>query len=518
MKYDSVKSNGITRRTRLSIIFLIILSIVIIPAGCSSDADGIEEDFLEKYETPEENTERVPIMFYFPGQQPVAWDEVRTEIEKELADTVNVSLDFKWIEHQSYVQKMNTLSASSDSFDAFCVGKPQQYYPDFTKMAREGELKDITQLLPDNAPILMQKYTDEELDYAKVDGKLYAVPTLYQHAYGTYILADDALLRKYNISDLSNLDQYDTFLRTVKENEPDSVPGIIGGIADTLQLFAGVSGYVIVDESQRLVYKLEDPDMKVIAWENTSEFREAANYVLNWFHKGYIVKNSKKMTSILLKDDLFPPDQKMTTRYFDPSIDFRVCQLCPDNPLQRENPMGSFYYNGSFVFPATSLNTDRTLQFLDWVQRSRSNYYLFMYGREGTDYVLEKNYPIYPEGMDYTNSTYMNWNGNWAFRNAEFLPVVRDEQGNEVESYSEFLNKSTKYPPHGSFYPDFKAIEIASTKRFKAFLDFEYKLSDGEIVDSSQIDSLIKNLEGMGSANLVELVQKQLDEAVEKRK
>jgi len=509
-----------------SIIFIIILSVLIATAGCSSssDIDAEEEAILKKYEAPEKK-EHATIKFYFPGQQPKAWDEVRTLIEEKIGKTINASLDFKWFEYQSYLQQINTLTASNNSFDAFCVSKSQKNYPDFTKLAREGKLKDITNLFPESAPALFQKYTEEELDYARVDRKLYAVPSLYPHAYCTYLMVEDALLTRYNITDISNLGQYEDYLKTIKENEPDLIPCEIDSM-DTCILFAGISGYVILDEVQNLVYKWDNPEMKIIAWENTPEFKEVMCRISDWFKKGYLISNSDplKTTSFMDFGMLMPPSNDTTTMTFSNSSGtigeskpLRSFYLYPENAVQRDNAMGKLNYNGSFVFPSASSNTEKALQFLEWVQESRSNYYLTIYGREGKDYVLKNNSPVLPEGMDYEGKTYMNWRGSWAFKNIEFIPKIKDKKGNE-SSYRDFIDKNSKYPPHGAFYPDFSAIEPAITKRSKAFQDFKIKTNLGKLTDPSQVDSFIKSLEDMGSANLVEVAQKQLDEAVEGRK
>lgn len=528
MNKSSAQKNSTSGKAHCFPVLLLILSLLLLPTGCNTVSTEEEvEEFMEIYEAPEKNHERVAIKFYFPGQQPKSWNEVCAEIEEQISDTINASLDFKWLEYQSYIQKMNTLDASDEQFDAFCLSKPQQNYLDFSKLARDWKLKDITQLFPVNAPVLMKKYTEEELDYAKVDGKLYAIPSLYPHAYCTYLMVDDALMKKYSIPNISNYEQYEVYLKAVKDNEPDLVPGTIANSIDTLSLFARASGYVIVDELQKLVYKWDDTEMKVVAWESTPEFREAVNYIANWFEKGYLASNPDQMktTSFIYYGELGPPQEETTKMTFSGSSGIigesnplRVFYLYPEKTVQRDNPMGSFHRNGSFVFSAASQNTERALQFLDWVQQSRSNYNLTMYGREGKDYVLNNNYPTLPEGMDYENRTYMYWNGHWAFENIEYLPVIKDKNGNEMEGQKEFLDKNSKYPPHGALYPDYRSIDTTAVSRSSTFKEFESKINKGQLMDSSEIDSFIKKLETLGSANLVEIVQKQLDEAVEKRK
>lgn len=530
MNTHFIKNNSALGKTRFFMTFLIILSLLVVSTGCSSNSSGGKEEdeaFMEKYEAPEKKLDHTTIMFYFPGHKPGSWNEVRAKIEEQISGTINASLDFKWLDFQGYIQKMSVLEASDELFDAFCLGKPQQRYPDFTKLARDGKLKDITPLFAVNAPSLMKKYTEEELNYGKVDKKLYAIPSLYPFAYCTYLMVDEALMKKYGISNISNYEQYEAYLKAVKENEPDLVPGTIANGTDTLRLFARASGYVIADEIQKLVYKWDDPKMKVLAWEKTPEFKEAVNYIADWFKKGYLVSNPDqiKTTSFIYYGMLNAPSEEATKMTFSTSSGemkesnpLRIFYLYPEKKVQRDNPVGSFFFNGSFVFPSFSPNTERAIQFVNWVQQDQSNYYLTMYGIEGKDYVLRDNYPTFPEGMDYNSRTYMYWDGYWAFNNIEYLPVYKDRNGNVMEGLKEFFDKNSKYPPHGALYPNYGSIESTAISRSSAFMNFENRIYKGLVTDSSEIDSFIKKLEELGTDNLVEVVQKQLDDAVKDMK
>lgn len=512
-------------KTRYLLSFLVMLSLLYLPTSCNTNSQGdkdIDEKIMEKYEATEIKNEPANLVFYFPGFEPSGWDGVHTKIVEQISSLINATINFKWLDGQNYIQKMLILSASDEQIDAFCLSKPQINYPDFTKLAREARITDITSLLPANAPALMSKFTEKELNYGKVNGRQYAVPSLYPYAYCTYLMVDDTLSKKYNISNITNYEQYEAYLKAVKEHEPDLIPGTIANSVDTLRLFARASGYVIVDEIQKLVYKWDDPKMKIQAWEKTPEFKEAVKYIADWFKKGYLVSqpDPAKTTSYIYYGQLNPPREETTYMTSNTSSGemiesnpLRIFYLYPEKKVQRDNPMGSFYFNGSFVFPASSKNTEKSLQFLEWVQQSRSNYFLTMYGIEGKDYVLKKNYPILPEGMDFNNRTYLYWDGSWAFSNIEYFPVIFDDNGNEIEGPKQFLDKNSEYPPHGAFYPNYISVDGAATSRIHEYQVFEYKISSGQLKDSFEIDKFIKNLEELGTANLVDEVQKQLDKA-----
>ena len=134
-------------------IILMLVFILILPEGCSGKATADkEEEFPGNSADSIINKEKATIKFYLPGSQPKSWPDVKTKIEEEISGTINATLDFKWIESTQYMQSMSILDASAESFDSFCLARPQSMSPDFIMLAREGKLKDISQLFPANAP------------------------------------------------------------------------------------------------------------------------------------------------------------------------------------------------------------------------------------------------------------------------------------------------------------------------------------------------------------------------------
>ncbi|HEX2944453.1 MAG TPA: DUF3502 domain-containing protein [Clostridia bacterium] len=511
-----------------ALIFSMVFTLLLLPAGCSSEQGGDkheDEAFMQKYEAPAKKLEHISLKFYFPGEEPKRWPEVKAEIEKRSLDSVNASLDFKWFDYGRYISVMRTLDASGLAFDAFCVSKPESIFPNFTTLAKEGMLTDITALFPENAQALYSRYKHDELEYAKVDGKLYAIPALYPDAYCSCLKADDTLCTKYNISKITNLDQYEAYLKAVKDNEPQLIPGIITIGVNSMKLFAGIMGYTILDEYQNLVYKRDDPKMKIKAWEQTPEFLELANKLIEWYRKGYLKFDADpaKVTSFVLFGELEPlPEepQRMSlpseSGEFIQSNPLRVFNLYSGQKAQRDNPMGSSYETGALVFPSSSSNTARALRFLDWVQQDRDNYYLMMYGIENEDYVLKDNHLKLPQGVDF-DSTYMNWDGSRAFRNVEYEPSPRkDAYGPGINSHSDFIDRYTELPPHGAFYPDYSKLKDAAEKRINAIIEFDTSLLKGEIKDFGEVTKFIDDMKALGIDNLVARTQTQLDKWIGK--
>ncbi len=532
-------SNKVSRQHTKAVVriidLLIIFCLLLTSAGCTKPEEAEEDPlFMEQYEEepsdmkqneeiPSEavevqtSTERTSIKIFFPGYQPRNWSEAKAEIEKRTRDTLNITLDFIWTDQYAYISHVKTLQASNDYVDAFVLASPDGASPDFTKLAREGMLEDITDIFPQSAPALYKKYSNEELAYASVDSKLYAVPSLYTVADSPNIIIDDSLLKKYKINNITDFEQYEAFLKKVKENEPDTIPCVDTGTF--INALPSVFGYAVADKPNMLVYKWDDPEMNLMAWETTPEFQDTVNMMIEWYQKGYqkaapTRTNNIRAASVMIGSPMSPPSEKAqkvslsnsagigTTFEFD---SVRVCRIFPEKTIQRDNPMGKYYVNGSFVFPKASKNTEMVLRFLEWVQLDRNNYNLLLYGIEGKDHVIKDGRPQLPKGMNSVGSSYMYWGGHWAFKNLEYETAEKN-----VQPLMEYLKRNSEYPPHGVFYPEYGGLEQVAAQRAKTLQEFYTRISQGEVKTPEQLEKLINKMEDIGTDELIAMAQGQL--------
>ena len=78
--YQKYVSSG---KMRFFLTLLVLLSLLMLPIGCTTSSTGDKDEdeaVMEKYEAPEIKLENAAIKFYFPGQQPKSWDEVRAKL------------------------------------------------------------------------------------------------------------------------------------------------------------------------------------------------------------------------------------------------------------------------------------------------------------------------------------------------------------------------------------------------------------------------------------------------------
>lgn len=523
---------------------LIILAVLLIAviSGCNNTKQINEKLGDIKLDT----LKPVTLTFYFSNGLMSNKSDMRKvldEIEKRTKQ-LNIKLDFKWFSLQDYAKKIKIVFASGDSVDAvndfktgiktvhtsgdssdastespdaFCYGSDSGI--DFIEMARNGEIKDITDLMPKYAPNLYKKYIQwGSLAEGMVDGKLVALPSLYPLATSNLVVVRGDYLTKYNIPDIKTYDDYTNYLKTVKENEMNITPGCMSG--NIVELFARPLGYIVLDSNQWLVYKKDDPDMKVLAWEQTPEFKTAVKDIVLWYKNGYMSPNiqdidpTKVSSNITYASIRYYEDGGMT--FNNPNgITQKIFLLHPDTKVYRSDSIGGILDNGALVFNAKSQNVERALMFLNWVQQSQENYDLFMYGIEGKNYKLADGMIRLMDGENYEKTSYLFWPGCMTFRNIEYDRIFKS--ATEKQKQLNFIKSNTQYMPHSGFYPNYTSLSDNIDYRRNIIQNINDNLCNGTYtLDEAERD--IEELKTHGSAKIIEVIQQQLDDWKAQRK
>lgn len=495
--------------------------------GCNPQPEKVVKEDLSKPIELKQTT----LSFYFVGTPKTDARKVLDKIEERTQKNLNVKLDFKWVSANEFAKKISTIEASDEIFDAFqCTSNVVSTSPvvNFSSMAHKGQLKDITQLLPRYAPGIY-KACANELPSATVNGKIVAVPSRYPIAYNSYAIVREDLVKKYNIPPIKTLNDYETYLKTIKDNEKNLVPGRIS--MSSLLSLNGAYGYVIADLNNVLLYSWKDPQMKLIPWEQTPEFNEVVKYITAWKAKDYLIRTAGKdtvdyLTSQKISSYLFAAQDLTPSGTLDSSInelngiikranpnaELRAYGLYPEVVRQRLSPLGDYFLPGSIAFNARSSNTERALMFLNWIQQSQENYDLFMYGVKDEHYTLKGEQYSPPEGVTMVRSPYLNWQGRVAFKNIEYERMPSNAASGEKERYAELMNKSTRYAPHEGFYPDFAPVEKECTNRVNYIIDkIITPLLYGQY-EPDDTGTKIRELKNLGTEQIVTEVQKQLDQ------
>ena len=200
--------------------------------------------------------EQATLEFYLPGERKPDADRVLTEIQNETAENLNVELDFTWIPWGDYESRINVINAAGESYEAHFDAD----WLAWGTLAPRGGLADISELLPEYAPTLADRYTERQLRAATVDGSLTALPWLYPGSQRRATLVREDLRNKYDVPEISSYEDLEVYLEAIKENEPDLIP-FVPQANYTLIMFAVNYGYAMLHTSLQVVFKWDDPDM-----------------------------------------------------------------------------------------------------------------------------------------------------------------------------------------------------------------------------------------------------------------
>ncbi len=469
------------------------------------------EDVLKRGDLKE-----VTLTFYFQGREGKYTREVLDEVEKRSKDRLNVKLDFKWISSNSYLSDIRKITASDAPCDAFYyTGTRGAAADNIKKLSVDGVLLNISALFPRYAPGYFRKLSEDELKAIKIDDTIYGIPNRMPTANRRYAVVKDDLMKKYNIPEIKNYRDFEFYMSTVKEHEPGIFPLMMNNTA--IALFAEAGGYVVLDAALGLVYKWEDPGMKLMAWEQTPEYREGIKILNAWCRKEYMSRNFRVLTrpdnAIVTSGRLASTIGQQTTEVsyntllrYNNILDwgFREYPLYADKVVQRNSPADNM-----MLFCKNSANPERAIMFIEWLQSSQENYDLLMYGIKGKHYDLYGNQYTLPK-EEKLDDAHLNWNGKRAFMNIDYERYSTVQTPDYIKAYIESIKSGTKYPPHTGFYPDYRPVLDVARNREKTNGSVEPGVNRSYF-SMDKVDEYIKEQKNAGVERLLTTVQSQLD-------
>ncbi|MFW5742233.1 MAG: DUF3502 domain-containing protein [Spirochaetota bacterium] len=451
--------------------------------------------------------------FYFPGERKQDTGRVLETIEERTADTLNVELDFTWIPWGDYNNRISVINAAGEQYEAHFDAD----WLAWGTLAPRGGLADISELLPEYAPNLAERYSEIELASATVNGDLTALPWLYPGSQRRAAIVREDLRQEYGVDEISSYADLEVYLEAIAENEPDMIP-FLPQPNDSLIMFADNYGYAMLHTGLQIVYKWDDPDMELMVWEQTPEFRDAVAMMRRWYENGYMPRDVLSMQQqpgelfesgrLASRVHLWQSEQdaKAHLEANFPEAEARAFNLYPDKTAHLSPPM-----NNAVAFNANADELPRTLMFLEWVHASQANYDLLIYGLEGEHFVdAGPGLMSYPDGVSAGDHPYHNWLGQWGFWDIELTRFPDSFPETYREDYIEDVNTNTAYWPHVGFVPSTEEVRTEVAQRQSIFEEKGRALMFG-VVDDAEIDSYVEDQRRAGADAILEELQRQLD-------
>jgi putative aldouronate transport system substrate-binding protein len=494
--------------------------------GCSpknsadSNGDSVGTDTSDNGtdETADTDTEGelepVTLHFIFFGDKKAETDNVWAKIAEYTKDTLNATFDVQFIAGSDYQQKILLKAATGDTWDLNFDGDWLSYY----QMIGKDAYMNLDELLPTYAPDLYAKYQESgAIEAAKNKGHIVAVPwTMVMNNRPLFQWrADLAQAAGITVDKdaFETVEDIDALLHQLKEKYPDKKMVENAG----LDMFKAKYSYADIGHS--MVIDLKDPECKVIPMEQTAAYLERAQWAEKWQADDLMWKDV--LTDKLDHNELINQGLLITKfgthefanqnrAWVEEGASWDYAYVYEDGLYGNRTPLANVV-----AISATSENPERTLMFLNMLETDQTLYDLVHYGIEGVTYEKNGEEAVFPEGMNASNSNYMEWGGRWALWKPQFMrPDASYSEGfwtREAEAAK--ANPNNVVSPLEGFSLDTTAINTEIARRDQIYTDADKLLDVGLAGDAAAaVQKLIDDQKAAGVDAIVAEAQRQIDE------
>lgn len=461
-------------------IVALLLVLVLVLSGCganqtaeetTTDTKKAEKDVSVEKDDKKESTEEVkaeePVKLVWYSYNPTSPDDdvVFEQLNEYLREKINVEIEPHFLTGNDYKEKVAIQIASGNEVD-ICF--TSSWAVNYMQHAGKGAFAEIGSLMDENAPKLKAFLGEDILESAKVDGKLYGIPTYKDLATQFVYLVRKDMVEKYGM-DVSAVKTYadiEPMLAVIKENEPDMIPMAYSGQISSLESalpFASLS----FNRSFPVGIEYEKgADSGIVSLYETDMYMEFAKTMNRWYENGYLpedVVTKKDFTAEHKAGLLFA----QTTRY-QPGYEDTLAAMYGYEyiavPIMSPTHLPGGAYGSMQAITSTCQNPEKALQFIELLNTDPYVINMVVFGLEGTHYekVDDNTVKLLPEGVSVGESAYYKTK-SWSTGNITNLYLFEGDQADKWDQLIAFNNKAVGVPGLGfSFDVEAVKTEVAA--------------------------------------------------------
>ncbi len=286
-----------------------MLSICVIIAslfvGCSADDNANEMETVSNidestgYENEEsEDYTQLHIAMFTLSDSPDAL-LVQDAVNEILRERINAEVRIDFIGIGSYTQKTNLMLSLNEPLDLM----PTLVNPSLASYVSNGQFLPLDDLLDEYGQGILENIPDNYIDYGRIDGRIYGITTNRDLAksYGFTFRKDLAEKHGIQASDIKTLNDIETALKIIKENESDMYP-----LAPQQRSYI-TSRWGTFDDlgdgNWLGVLMYEGTALEIVNYYESDEFRNFIYETKSWYDDGlimpYILMNTEPGSSLV---------------------------------------------------------------------------------------------------------------------------------------------------------------------------------------------------------------------------
>ena len=479
------------------------------------------EEAAKPESTGPDISEEVTLVMYLIGDRPVDNDEVFAKINERLKAEINATIDVKFMSWSEYEQKYPLIFASGEDWDIIYTADWCFYNAQATK---QGYYEITREALETYAPMSAETMYPEAWEQAKVNDKVYMLPMNYKEITAYVYMARGDLMDKYGITSVASLDEAESYMDAIVENEPSLIPIDVGSDYDKLLLYDRMWKKANWESEEKVigvgpwqamasVSELDD-SAAVLGNFDQPEFLDVITRLKDWKDRGFWSKNAvvntqnntesfqagKSALALMNANTAKSVYASVTAEH--PEWDVRVFDAQDGVPPV----LNSYLANGMSIF-SKSKNPERALMALDYLRNDEEVNSLFCYGIEGKHWEASGDGTLVslPDSSNYAYDS----NCNWGVRNDAYWRVIEGGIPNLPE-----LNKGWQDTARSERYQTFVFNDESVKNEIAAIgeiFDTDYKLLGLGFTDDPEADiaKLREKMEAAGAQKVYDEIQKQ---------
>ena len=462
------------------------------------------------------------INWYMRGMAQSDISSVENAINDYLKDKINATVKITILESGQYNQKMSNMIAAGEYFDlAFAAS----YSLDYAVNASLGAFVQLDDYLDTYLKDIAKEIPENVIDSARIDGKLYALPTNKETAtqYGWIYRKDIADKYGIDMSKYKTLDDFKPVAEMLKEKEPSiQYPIDWDQTCDYTDMMYNDFSYVSFINSLGFVgvsyAEGQDPNKVVFAYDLSQDSsKKAVEARRDYYKSGLVKKDVATATDLNARFNngytfaYYAPLKPGKAEELQSKVNYEIAQA-ETTPVYENRIPGQ----GSMtVISNTSKNPERCARFLNLLNTDPYLKNLVVYGIEGKHYNKTADGQvelIKDSGYDMSNSS-------WMLGNVFLDYTQKGSDPDKAEKLKKF-NEEAIIRKANSFVfntenVDFKITEINNAlKGFGAIgalgsMDADYDAENAKMKEAA---------ENAGVREVIEEAQKQYDEFLKTQK
>lgn len=345
--------------------------------------------------------------------------EVEALINEISEREIGVHVNFTWVTASDFGTQLTLAIANNESIDLcdyYAVGGSA-----FSKLYAAGSLSDITELVAENAPELIELCGEDVLSGTTIDGKLYGIPTYRILNSDCFIIMRTDILEDIGMVEAAeNMETWADFeeiMQAVKDSEYAGY-AIGGGNAgkgimnNNGFIYCGnkISDSYAFDPLGEIYFAIAtDQNGNVISQVEMEESQECFKMIKSWYDNGYLYPDSAFTTTgareLIATDTYFSTIN--TSEYgveanWGGTTGYPITAYTIQKGLLNTNNCQKF---GMFV-PSTATEPEAAVRFMNLLYTNAEMMNLMCWGIEGETYQVIDGVAQYVGDVDAAGSGY----------------------------------------------------------------------------------------------------------------